>query len=95
MNRTPGLGITISGFVLAVTGIVLRYAISVHSPVFNLVKIGDLCLGVGLGLALASLTVRFLGARTGQVARPEQARPEQQHSLLDPYAQERDEVLIP
>jgi hypothetical protein len=97
MNSTPGLGLTSSGIVLTVAGLVLRYAITAQSSVFDLARTGDLCLIVGLVLAVVSQAVRFLAtpAGGGQPIRLDDATPAQRHRLLDPYAAERDELVFP
>jgi hypothetical protein len=95
MNRTSGLGPTISGLVLIVGGAVLRYARPVHVLGLNVTKAGDLCLVVGLALAAVSLVVFQLCRRSGPAPRPEHRAPAPRTGLPNPYAPERDELRIP
>lgn len=69
MNRSSGIGLTSFGFVLVVVGAILRFAISVHTSGFNIHKIGDIFLLVGIILVIVSLGIIALGARNRTTVR--------------------------
>jgi uncharacterized membrane protein YidH (DUF202 family) len=69
MNRTSGIGLTGFGVVLVVIGAILRFAITVHTSGFNIHKIGDILLLVGIVLVIISLAIIALGSRTRTTTR--------------------------
>jgi hypothetical protein len=69
MNRTSGIGLTGFGVVLVVIGAILRFAVTVHTSGFNIHKIGDILLLVGIVLVIISLAVIALGSRTRTTTR--------------------------
>lgn len=69
MNRTSGIGLLGFGVVLVVIGAILRFAITVHTSGFNIHKIGDILLVVGILLVIISLAIIALGSRTRTTTR--------------------------
>jgi uncharacterized membrane protein YidH (DUF202 family) len=69
MNRTSGIGLTGFGVVLVVIGAILRFAVTVHTSGFNIHKIGDILLLVGVVLVIISLAIIALGSRTRTTTR--------------------------
>jgi uncharacterized membrane protein YidH (DUF202 family) len=69
MNRTSGIGLTGFGVVLVVIGAILRFAVTVHTSGFNIHKIGDILLLVGIVLVIISLAIIALGSRTRTTTR--------------------------
>lgn len=69
MNRTSGIGLTGFGVVLVVIGAILRFAITVHTSGFNIHKIGDILLLVGIVLVIVSLAIIAMGSRTRTTTR--------------------------
>ena len=69
MNRTSGIGLTGFGVVLVVIGAILRFAITVHTSGFNIHKIGDILLLVGIVLVIISVAIIALGSRTRTTTR--------------------------
>lgn len=55
------MGLTASGVVLLVIGLVLRLATTVHSSGFNIHKVGDLLLLIGVILVVWSIVVLARG----------------------------------
>jgi hypothetical protein len=82
MNRTSGIGLTGFGVVLVVIGAILRFAITVHTSGFNIHKIGDILLLVGIVLVIISLAIIALGSRTRTTTRTDvRATPEGQQRV--------------
>lgn len=71
MNRNSGIGLTTFGFVLVVIGAILRFAVTVHTSGFNIHKVGDILLLVGVLLVIVSLAVIAMGARSRSTTRTE------------------------
>lgn len=69
MNRTSGIGLTGFGVVLVVIGAILRFAVTVHTSGFNIHKIGDILLLVGIVLVIISVAIIALGSRTRTTTR--------------------------
>lgn len=69
MNRTSGIGLTGFGVVLVVIGAILRFAVTVHTSGFNIHKIGDILLLVGIVLVIVSLAIIAMGSRTRTTTR--------------------------
>jgi uncharacterized membrane protein YidH (DUF202 family) len=69
MNRTSGIGLTGFGVVLVVIGAILRFAVTVHTSGFNVHKIGDILLLVGIVLVIVSLAIIAMGSRTRTTTR--------------------------
>jgi uncharacterized membrane protein YgdD (TMEM256/DUF423 family) len=63
MNRTSGGGLMGLAVVLVVIGAIMRFAVSVQTSGFNIHKIGDILLLVGIILFLVSILVLVLGSR--------------------------------
>ena len=63
MNRNSGIGLTSFGIVLLVIGGILRFAVSVHTSGFNIHKIGDILLLVGVLLVILSIFFVVMGGR--------------------------------
>jgi uncharacterized membrane protein YidH (DUF202 family) len=71
MNRSSGIGLTAFGFVLIVIGAILRFATTVHTSGFNIHKIGDILLLVGILLVIVSLLILGFGGRRRSTVRTE------------------------
>lgn len=69
MNRTSGIGLTGFGVVLVVVGAILRFATTVTTSGFNIQKIGDILLLVGIILVIVSLGIIAMGSRTRTTTR--------------------------
>ncbi|MGH3405731.1 MAG: DUF6458 family protein [Streptosporangiaceae bacterium] len=69
MNRTSGIGLTGFGVVLVVIGAILRFAVTVNTSGFNIHKIGDILLLVGIVLVIVSLAIIAMGSRTRTTTR--------------------------
>jgi hypothetical protein len=69
MNRSPGIGLTTFGMVLVVVGAIMRFAISVHTSGFNIHKIGDIFLLVGILVVILSLVIIAMSSRRRVVTR--------------------------
>jgi uncharacterized membrane protein YidH (DUF202 family) len=69
MNRNSGIGLTSFGFVLVVVGAILRFAVTVHTSGFNIHKVGDILLIVGILLVIFSIVVIVLGSRSRSTIR--------------------------
>ena len=52
------------GIVLVVIGAILRFAVSVHTSGFNIHKVGDILLLVGIVLVILSVAIIAMGNRT-------------------------------
>jgi uncharacterized membrane protein YidH (DUF202 family) len=52
MNRNSGIGLTAFGIVLVAIGAILKFAVSVHTSGFNIHKVGDILLLVGILLVI-------------------------------------------
>ncbi len=64
MNRSSGFGLIGFGVVMVVVGAILRFAVSVQTSGFNIHKIGDILLLVGVILVVISLAIIAMGSRT-------------------------------
>src|SRR5258707_6534501 len=64
MNRTSGVGLTSFGTVLVIVGAILRFAITVHTSGFNIHKVGDILLLVGIMLVILSVGIIAMGSRS-------------------------------
>ena len=64
MYRSPGVGLTAFGIVLVVVGAIMRFATSVHASGFNIHKIGDIFLVVGIVLVILSVAILAMGNRS-------------------------------
>jgi beta-lactamase regulating signal transducer with metallopeptidase domain len=62
-SRNAGGGLMGFAFVLIIVGAIMRFAITVTTSGFNIHKIGDILLIVGIILALLSLALLILGSR--------------------------------
>src|SRR5882724_2398085 len=71
MNRNSGIGLTSFGVVLVVVGGILRFATSVHTSGFNIHKIGDILLLVGILVVILSVFIIAMGARSRSTTRTE------------------------
>lgn len=87
MNRSSGIGLIGFGVVLVVVGAILRFAVSVTTSGFNIHKIGDILLIVGILLVLISLAVIAMGQRSRVTTRTDvRSTPEGQQRV-----QQRDD----
>jgi uncharacterized membrane protein len=64
MNRNSGFGLTTFGIVLVVIGGILRFAVTVHTSGFNIHKVGDILLLVGILLVILSVFFIVMGSRS-------------------------------
>jgi uncharacterized membrane protein YidH (DUF202 family) len=71
MNRNSGIGLTSFGIVMVVVGAILRFATSVHTSGFNIHKVGDILLLVGILLVILSVGIIAMGARSRSTTRTE------------------------
>jgi uncharacterized membrane protein len=71
MNRGSGVGLSVFGFVLIIIGAILRFATTVHTSGFNIHKIGDILLLVGILLVILSLVLIGMGGRRRSTVRTE------------------------
>ena len=69
MNRSSGIGLTSFGMVLVVVGAILRFATSVQTSGFNIHKVGDIFLLVGILMVILSLVIIAMGSRRRVVTR--------------------------
>lgn len=69
MNRSSGIGLTSFGMVLVVVGAILRFAISVQTSGFNIHKVGDIFLLVGILMVILSLVIIAMSSRRRVVTR--------------------------
>lgn len=61
MNRSSGIGLAVAGVVVLVIGLILRLATSVHSSGFNIHKVGDGLLLIGVIVVIWSIVVLARG----------------------------------
>jgi protein-S-isoprenylcysteine O-methyltransferase Ste14 len=92
MNRSSGGGLMGLAVVLVVVGAIMRFAVSVHTSGFNIHKIGDILLIVGIVLFLLSILVLVLGSRRRTTTRTDihatpsgQERVQERQDWGDPY----------
>jgi membrane-bound ClpP family serine protease len=71
MNRSSGIGLTSFGMVLVVVGAILRFATSVQTSGFNIDKVGDIFLLVGILMVILSRVIIALGSRRRVVTHTE------------------------
>ena len=69
MNRNSGIGLTSFGIVMVVVGAILKFAVSVHTSGFNIHKVGDILLLVGVLLVILSIAIMAMGARSRTTTR--------------------------
>jgi len=69
MNRSSGIGLTSFGMVLVVVGAILRFATSVQTSGFNIHKVGDIFLLVGILMVILSLVIIAMSSRRRVVTR--------------------------
>jgi beta-lactamase regulating signal transducer with metallopeptidase domain len=62
-NRTTGGGLIGLAVVLVVVGAILRFAVTVTTSGFNIHKVGDILLLVGIVLAVVSIAMIAMGSR--------------------------------
>lgn len=62
-SRTTGGGLLGLAVVLVVIGAILRFAVTVTTSGFNIHKIGDILLLVGIILAIVSIALVAMGSR--------------------------------
>jgi uncharacterized membrane protein YidH (DUF202 family) len=63
MDRRAGTGITVFGLVLAVSGALMRYAVTVETSGFNINTAGVILLIVGIATVVAGILMFALGGR--------------------------------
>jgi uncharacterized membrane protein YidH (DUF202 family) len=71
MNRNSGIGLTAFGAVLVIVGAILRFATTVTTSGFNVHKIGDILLVVGILLVAISIFMIAMGSRSRSTTRTE------------------------
>ena len=71
MNRNSGIGLTSFGAVLVIIGAILRFATTVTTSGFNIHKIGDILLVVGILLVAISIFMITMGSRSRSTTRTE------------------------
>jgi uncharacterized membrane protein YidH (DUF202 family) len=71
MNRNSGIGLTSFGAVLVIIGAILRFATTVTTSGFNIHKIGDILLVVGILLVAISIFMIAMGSRSRSTTRTE------------------------
>jgi uncharacterized membrane protein YidH (DUF202 family) len=71
MNRNSGIGLTAFGAVLVIVGAILRFATTVTTSGFNVHKIGDILLVVGILLVAISIFMITMGSRSRSTTRTE------------------------
>lgn len=69
MYRTSGIGLTSFGVVLVVVGAILRFAVTVHTSGFNIHKVGDIFLLVGILLVILSIVIIAMASRSRSMIR--------------------------
>ncbi|HUZ26566.1 MAG TPA: hypothetical protein VMV07_22665 [Streptosporangiaceae bacterium] len=69
MNRNSSIGLTSFGVVLVIVGAILRFATTVHSSGFNIHKIADILLLVGILLVILSVFMMTMGSRRRSATR--------------------------
>jgi uncharacterized membrane protein YidH (DUF202 family) len=69
MYRTSGVGLTSFGIVLVVIGAIMRFAVTVHTSGFNIHKVGDIFLLVGVLLVILSIVIIAMGSRSRSTIR--------------------------
>ncbi|HEX4656989.1 MAG TPA: DUF6458 family protein [Streptosporangiaceae bacterium] len=69
MYRTSGIGLTSFGVVLVVVGAILRFAVTVHTSGFNIHKVGDIFLLVGILLVILSIVIIAMASRSRSTIR--------------------------
>jgi len=62
-NRSTGGGLMGLAVVLIIVGAIMRFAVSVTTSGFNIHKVGDILLLVGILLAILSLVLLVMGSR--------------------------------
>jgi multisubunit Na+/H+ antiporter MnhB subunit len=62
-SRTTGGGLTGLAVVLVVIGAIMRFAVTVTTSGFNIHKVGDILLVVGIILAVLSITLIAMSSR--------------------------------
>jgi uncharacterized membrane protein YidH (DUF202 family) len=79
MYRSSGVGLTAFGIVLVVVGAILRFAVTVTTSGFNIHKVGDIFLLVGILLVILSVVLLVMGNRSRTTTRTDvRATPEGQ-----------------
>jgi protein-S-isoprenylcysteine O-methyltransferase Ste14 len=76
------VGLTAFGIVLVVVGAILRFAVTVHTSGFNIHKVGDIFLLVGVLLVILSIAIVVMGSRSRTTTRTDvRATPEGQQRV--------------
>jgi Domain of unknown function (DUF6458) len=70
-SRTTGGGLMGLAVVLVVIGAIMRFAVTITTSGFNIHKVGDILLLVGIILAILSVALIVLGSRRRVSARTE------------------------
>ena len=68
-SRSTGGGLMGLSVVLIVVGAILRFAVSVTTSGFNIHKVGDILLLVGIILAILSIVLIVMGSRRRVISR--------------------------
>jgi hypothetical protein len=71
MNRGTGIGVMVFGFVLVIVGAIMRYAVTVKTPGFNIHDAGVILLLAGIGIFVVSVLILVLGGRSRSTMRQE------------------------
>jgi uncharacterized membrane protein YidH (DUF202 family) len=69
MNRNSSISLTAFGVVLVIVGAILRFAVTVHTSGFNIHKVGDIMLLVGILLVILSVVIMAMGGRSRSTTR--------------------------
>lgn len=62
--KSTGIGLLVFGIILTVVGAILAFAVTVRAEGFNLNTGGTILMWAGIGVAIVSLVIIFLGGRT-------------------------------
>jgi hypothetical protein len=91
-NRTTGGGLIGLAVVLVVVGAIMRFAVTITTSGFNIHKVGDILLLVGILLAILSIAMIIMGSRRRVVTRTDvrgtpggEQRVQERQDWGDPY----------
>jgi membrane-bound ClpP family serine protease len=69
MNRGTGIGLMVFGIVLVIVGAIMRFAVNVKTPGFNIHDAGIILLLAGIGIFIVSLVILVVGGRSRSTIR--------------------------
>lgn len=91
-SRNTGGGLLGLAVVLIVIGAIMRFAVTITTSGFNIHKVGDILLVVGIVLAIVSIILIVIGSRRRVTARTDirgtptgEQRVEERQDWGDPY----------